>query len=241
VRGTVNASGALAGSATYDAWGNPLASGGLTATTPFGYAGYYTDATGLDYLINRYYDPSTGQFISVDPDVSQTLAPYAYADGDPVVNRDPTGLTTESYHCVLSGGWRVNVCITTLATWFGGKWDAVVSFQPKSGQIQEIAASTIGMDVCGEGKTPTHDCDNDADEVRNPSAARGTTCNRFGCTTSVPSSLTSGSYYSGIPSGYNWIYAWVNGAWAKSTSGQKSKPVSLHDLWVRTCQSNCVA
>lgn len=38
--------------------------GGLTATTPFGFAGGYTDPTDLIYLIHRYYDPSTGQFIS---------------------------------------------------------------------------------------------------------------------------------------------------------------------------------
>jgi RHS repeat-associated protein len=31
---------------------------------PFGFAGGYTDPTDLIYLIHRYYDPSTGQFIS---------------------------------------------------------------------------------------------------------------------------------------------------------------------------------
>lgn len=66
VRGTVNASGGLTGTCGYDAWGNPENSGGLRATTPFSYAGGYTDPTGLLYLINRYYDPNTGQFLSVD-------------------------------------------------------------------------------------------------------------------------------------------------------------------------------
>ena len=49
--------------------------GGLTASTPFGYAGGYTDPTGLIYLINRYYDPATGQFLSVDPEIDQTRSP----------------------------------------------------------------------------------------------------------------------------------------------------------------------
>jgi RHS repeat-associated protein len=40
----------------------------------------------------RYYDPATGQFLNVDPAVDQTEAPYAYVDGDPVDNADPTGL-----------------------------------------------------------------------------------------------------------------------------------------------------
>jgi RHS repeat-associated protein len=92
VRGTVNSSGALTGTTSYDAWGNAQTSGGLTATTPFGYAGGYTDPTGLIYLINRYYDPATGQFTSLDPQIDQTLQPYAYTAGNPVSESDPTGL-----------------------------------------------------------------------------------------------------------------------------------------------------
>src|SRR6201999_2758194 len=96
VRGTVSASGALTGTTSYDAWGTPQTAGGLTAVTPFGFAGGYTDPTGLIYLINRYYDPVTGQFLSVDPEVASTLQPYAYAAGNPVSNNDPTGLVSAS-------------------------------------------------------------------------------------------------------------------------------------------------
>jgi RHS repeat-associated protein len=94
VRGIVSSTGALTATTAYDAWGNPETAGGLTAATPFGYAGAYTDPDGLIYLINRYYEPSTGQFISVDPAVSQTLEPYAYTLGNPVTETDPTGLST---------------------------------------------------------------------------------------------------------------------------------------------------
>jgi RHS repeat-associated protein len=92
VRGAINSSGALTAATSYDAWGNPQTPGGLTSATPFGFAGAYTDPDGLIYLINRYYDPATGQFISVDPDVAQTLEPYAYAGDDPVVLSDPNGM-----------------------------------------------------------------------------------------------------------------------------------------------------
>ncbi|HEU5477535.1 MAG TPA: SwmB domain-containing protein [Gaiellaceae bacterium] len=92
VRGTVNTSGSLTNSTSYDPWGNPQSSGGLTNSTPFGYAGNYTDSTGLTYNIRRYYDPQTGQFINVDPAVDQTEAPYAYVNGDPVDATDPLGL-----------------------------------------------------------------------------------------------------------------------------------------------------
>jgi RHS repeat-associated protein len=107
VRGTVNNSGTLTGATSYDAFGNP-ATTGLTSATPFGYAGAYTDPTGLIYLINRYYDPQTGQFISVDPELSVTGQPYEYASADPVSGNDPTGLaktlclTNSSDYCAGS-------------------------------------------------------------------------------------------------------------------------------------------
>ncbi len=43
-------------------------------------------------LIGRYYDPSTSQFLSVDPLVDQTLQPYGYANENPANHDDPTGL-----------------------------------------------------------------------------------------------------------------------------------------------------
>lgn len=55
--------------------------------------------TGLDYAVNRYYDPSMGRFTQVDPagmraaDLSspQTLNMYAYCGNDPVNHTDPDG------------------------------------------------------------------------------------------------------------------------------------------------------
>jgi hypothetical protein len=41
--------------------------------------------------INRYYDPSTDQFLSVDPDVATTDQPYAFTDDDPLNAEDPDG------------------------------------------------------------------------------------------------------------------------------------------------------
>ena len=65
--------------------------------TPLLYAQSYTDpATGLLYMVNRYYDPITGQFVSVDPLLSETGSFYNYAGDDPTNQSDPTGL-----FCVL--------------------------------------------------------------------------------------------------------------------------------------------
>jgi hypothetical protein len=43
-------------------------------------------------LVGRYYDPSTGQFLSIDPLVDETGQPYAYTGDDPVNGVDPLGL-----------------------------------------------------------------------------------------------------------------------------------------------------
>ena len=91
VRLTFNSTGTITAGASYNAYGNVVA-GGLSSVTPFGYAGGYTDPTGLIYFVNRYYDPSTGQFLSVDPLVGITDQPYEYAGGDPVNGSDPLGL-----------------------------------------------------------------------------------------------------------------------------------------------------
>jgi uncharacterized protein RhaS with RHS repeats len=46
----------------------------------------------LIYLRARYYDPSTGQFISRDPLTATTRQPYAYGYDDPLNVTDPSGL-----------------------------------------------------------------------------------------------------------------------------------------------------
>jgi RHS repeat-associated protein len=102
-RGVVSSSGDLAASTSYDAWGNPSQGSGLADYTAFGYAGGYTDPTKLVYLVNRYYDPSTGQFVSVDPALTDTQQPYSYGNGDPVNNNDLNGLS--ACGSTTYGGW----------------------------------------------------------------------------------------------------------------------------------------
>lgn len=41
--------------------------------------------------VARWYDPSTGEFTTVDPMLAQTGQPYSYANDDPVNGGDPTG------------------------------------------------------------------------------------------------------------------------------------------------------
>jgi RHS repeat-associated protein len=84
--------GSVEGAVTYDPYGGLAARAG-SAHAPLGYSGQYTDSdTGLMYLRARSYDPATAQFLSVDPVVQETLAPYTYAQDDPLSRDDPSGL-----------------------------------------------------------------------------------------------------------------------------------------------------
>ena len=75
-----------------------------TASTPFRYAGQYTDEGGLIYLRARYYDSSTEQYLSVDPLASLTQQPYSYAADNPMNWVDPSGLCWADSVWVPIGG-----------------------------------------------------------------------------------------------------------------------------------------
>lgn len=86
--------GTVEGKCSYSAYGTPTCEG--TATTPLGWDGQYTSSdTGLVYLRNRVYDPTTAQFLTVDAAVALTREPYAYGGDNPVNRRDPDGLSAE--------------------------------------------------------------------------------------------------------------------------------------------------
>ncbi len=86
-----DSTGAVVNSYQYDAYGN-RSSSSETVANPFGYAGGYRDSeSGLYYLQARYYDPSTQQFLTVDPLVAATGQAYTYVAGSPLNGTDPSG------------------------------------------------------------------------------------------------------------------------------------------------------
>jgi large repetitive protein len=90
----VDSSGHVVWSGTYDSFGHCA-----VAVAEIGnnlrFAGQYYDAElGLHYNWNRYYDPSTGRYLSTDP-ILQGQNLYAYVSGNPIIFIDPEGL------CVL--------------------------------------------------------------------------------------------------------------------------------------------
>jgi RHS repeat-associated protein len=88
-----DSSGAVLSEHLFSAHGNVL-SGNLV--DPFGYKaefGYYTDnETGHQLLTHRYYDPSTGRFLTRDPiDYAGGINLYGYVENNPVNFTDTNG------------------------------------------------------------------------------------------------------------------------------------------------------
>lgn len=95
--------GAVTDTYDYDAFGNLLNSTGSTPNV-YKYRGEQWDSDlGLYYPRARYYDPTTGRFMSRDPEDHKVrdsngtpidprkLHKYLYAEGDPVNLADPRG------------------------------------------------------------------------------------------------------------------------------------------------------
>jgi RHS repeat-associated protein len=95
-RKVTDATGSVIASYRYDAFGAVYTSTG-SLSGDFLFAGEQSDkGTGLVYLRARYYDPSTGRFISKDPfggfaTIPASLNKYVYACNNPVNLTDPTG------------------------------------------------------------------------------------------------------------------------------------------------------
>ena len=83
--------GGVTGSFTYNAYGAMVSHTGTVGTNQLYAGGYLDTQTGLYYLVHRYYDPATGQFMTLDPALGQTAEPYRYADDDPTDIVDPSG------------------------------------------------------------------------------------------------------------------------------------------------------
>jgi RHS repeat-associated protein len=75
----------------------------LIVTAGFQAHPFQEPLTGHDYVRRRWYDPPTGTFLSPDPlGYNDSSNLYAFAGGDPVNHRDPTGTYEADVHHVLT-------------------------------------------------------------------------------------------------------------------------------------------
>jgi RHS repeat-associated protein len=191
------ASGAVAASFTYDPYGT-LAKHTGTAKTAFGFAGQYTDwESGLVYLRARYYDPSTAQFLTVDPAVGSTRSPYTYVGGDPINVTDSSGLDS-SYappDPLAAIQWELQGPVQAMAfscSHFGGFVCVQLEEQLLilTAQIRELAA------LCGASKQLQSDIDTATSVYNQNAAAANAECNSIGVTCTVGNTTVSGAFSS---------------------------------------------
>ena len=106
-----NAAGSLAQTYTFGSFGKQVASSGSLAN-PFQYTARELDSeTNLYFLRARYYDQTTGRFVSEDPiRFGGGVSFYPYVGNHPVsfsdpsgLNREPIGPPTNKYNCLAWG------------------------------------------------------------------------------------------------------------------------------------------
>ena len=137
IRAVLNAAGTVTEQYDYDAFGNPLTGSDVptSATTggEFGFHGAWRDAeTGLYHMRARTYDPVTGRFTTPDPadgdgQVPETFEPYSFANNNPHLYTDPTGLFTLT-EINVAGNFQRNL----------GRLKSVVAQQAKNYAKEEI-------------------------------------------------------------------------------------------------------
>jgi len=148
VLATTDASGNVVNTYTYDVYGKTTASSGSQPNS-FQFAGQQTDPTGLQYLRARYYDPSTGSFLSRDP-LSATPgwsgSPFGYAGANPSSNVDPTGNICLGPVCidrdgVSVGGHEATEGATAAKAWVAGAaWPVIRAFANR-----ELTAGALAL------------------------------------------------------------------------------------------------
>ncbi|WP_229771373.1 RHS repeat-associated core domain-containing protein [Burkholderia pseudomallei] len=119
----------------YDPYGNVTPSDTATGfTNPYQYTGREADAPGLYYYRARYYSPMMAGFISEDPITfgGGQLSFYAYAGGNPVSYRDPSGRFG-----VL--GFAIGVAAGGFAGWEAGGWKGAVTGALVGGLVGIVA------------------------------------------------------------------------------------------------------
>ena len=148
----IDANGTTVVEYTYDTWGKKVSTtgslaGSLGLIQPFRYRGYVYDwETGFYYLQSRYYDPTTGRFISADVMLSTGqgvlgYSSFAYCNDNPVNAIDKEG----TWLHILIGG------IIGAAIGFGSNIASQLADGADWGSINWASAGVSAAIGAGEG------------------------------------------------------------------------------------------
>ena len=93
---------------------------------PWRYLSKHTDnETGFVFFGRRYYDPSSGRFLTSDPKgYTDSLSLYAYALNDPFLLIDPYGLENEPSQMAQSFSDLGSITISSVGTFGSGAWNS---------------------------------------------------------------------------------------------------------------------
>lgn len=137
----------------------------------------YDSGSTLSYLNARYYDGSRGQFISQDPVFlgdpkqqniydPQSLNSYAYANGNPIRNKDPTGREFTDFNIGYAFPTPWGCCIAPTIDYYQTSGDNSdpsiglgISYVAKLGPVWQVTYSKTGsppegLGVSASGFTP---------------------------------------------------------------------------------------
>jgi hypothetical protein len=116
---------------------------------------------GSEYVvINRYYDPTTDQFLSVDPMISQTDQPYVFTNDSPLNATDPLGLSisgTNGESCISLSACsnpsvqaRNQTISNAASVYFWAGVAAALAFQ-KASEHSSMSQYTSNAGACSSG------------------------------------------------------------------------------------------
>ena len=173
VRNLTSTGGAVFLTRSYDPFGSLLASNGIGMTS-YGFAGEWTDQTGLQHLRARYFAHSVGRFLTQDTWLGQysqptTLNRFVYGLNNPINFRDPTGFsprgdgpidyTEEQGLCVFgacTGGtsyneWWWNEYRPNIPTYINQDIATVSDFAKNTvGPFLDVSGAWTGLKVSGK-------------------------------------------------------------------------------------------
>lgn len=110
VRQLADSAGVVSYAQSFEPYGEAQGAFGASGSS-YGFAGEWTDTTGLQYLRARYYAPEVGRFISKDPwlgDVAKpvTLSRWVYANANPIYFIDQSGLGSSPIHMMIQAHFQ---------------------------------------------------------------------------------------------------------------------------------------
>jgi len=152
IRAELNGS-SVTGSWRYLAYGAITQHSGSATPSILGYAGQLRDPSALYYMRARWYDPTTGRFLSHDPSTADLTVPaqanrFAYANANPQTYSDPSGYCVPFCLALAAllapeGIAAIAATVTTVSLFVMRYGPTIASFVQQAAPTAERAAEVV--------------------------------------------------------------------------------------------------